>query len=1169
MRRLEPDWKIACGIFVLLVLYSLSSVALAQFAPAPGAVNTPVATSAASSGTHGGYSLTRSGVQVTVTRPDGLQDFVFQCQEIAGAQSGQSTIRWKFMNTNGLLLQCHSQTNIMGRNSLHFFDLRQASPTNEVLYFRNDPVSPGPNPTIRTNSDEMVIFTVFLLPDSAINDTFEISTWRGDTGVFLCGLPPQNRDPSDQFTAVVAATDITVTRERSSFSDIDNTCTLPVASLVVTPPSAQFGTVANNTSPTVSLTFSNPGTDSVTVNSIAATPHCSATGFSAFTLNPGDSQAVTILLNPSNPPGTVNPISESMTIDRDPPVGAAAILCEGESRDPVPTLVATPNPVAFGTVDIGMTGNQPLMIQNTGETTLNIAMIAGPGAAVFSVPAAITGAAIASGASQTFTLSYTPVAAGFQADSFDVFSDDPMSPHTIGLNGTGRVPVPILSVSPLSLPFGQVNVGASSSQTFTVSNPGQLTLNLLASTVGPSLPEFSVAPAIAGTAIAASGSQPFTVTFSPTADIPYSDSIVIDSNDPTNPTATLSLSGMGHIPAPEFVIDPTLSALDYGEVEQDYVFAKGVRVRNTGDADLTFQIEVLGDARFTVSQTPDTPGIGVRGPLGVTVLPMDEVIFRTVFQATAPIGGPYSGTLQFSNINDANVASPQSISLEGDVIAGKTLDIAMVLDRSGSMSEPTADGDKVTTLRKATTLFINLLRPTGVDQATLIQYNTQANALEPLQPIDVPTRTAFVATVQNPGNLVPSGATSIAAGLLKSFDELTDTTRGVSAVMIVSDGKENTPATLPNGNQVTLSNITVPPHIGVHSLALGRQQDVDLVRLQDIAARSGGSSNYTGDLQGLTVFDVEKFFLQVATTILGQTPVLDPIFVINPGEIQATEIPLIPADIEATFVLVFKDGVLPYRVIDPNGIEYPTGTPPAGIGQQALDLPNARILKLKLPTDNPAQYQGTWRIEVVHGGKLTMDDPERGRHSIAVKDPVPYAIAVSVASNLRLIGLVTPETKYVGDPIQLTGFMTEEGVPVTGANIDIATTMPDGNDGPSMMLYDDGSHNDGAASDGEYGGEFRHATQAGGYSFRFHAVGQSARGGTFVRETSVGKAVLDPRVEEDPDARDDDCCKRTTNWLRVIAILLVILIILNWWCCRRQYAVMRAPTATVRTQPND
>ena len=108
---------------------------------------------------------------------------------------------------------------------------------------------------------------------------------------------------------------------------------------------------------------------------------------------------------------------------------------------------------------------------------------------------------------------------------------------------------PSVRVSPTSLAFGSVSTGNSSApQTITITNNGAADLINSAATAGT---HFSVGAGTCGTlpkTLAPAASCTVTATFSPTSGGDLSTNLVITTNDPATPQATVALSGTGVSP---------------------------------------------------------------------------------------------------------------------------------------------------------------------------------------------------------------------------------------------------------------------------------------------------------------------------------------------------------------------------------------------------------------------------------------------------------------------------------------------------------------------------------------------------------------------------------------------------------------------------------------------
>jgi hypothetical protein len=115
-----------------------------------------------------------------------------------------------------------------------------------------------------------------------------------------------------------------------------------------------------------------------------------------------------------------------------------------------------------------------------------------------------------------------------------------VSQFTVAAAPTG----PTISVAPATLAFGDVTVGASGSQTFTISNTGTATLTGSVAFAAGTSSEFGASPT---TFSIAAGGQPVTVTatYVPTGVGADSGALVVTSNDAASPTVDVSVSGTG------------------------------------------------------------------------------------------------------------------------------------------------------------------------------------------------------------------------------------------------------------------------------------------------------------------------------------------------------------------------------------------------------------------------------------------------------------------------------------------------------------------------------------------------------------------------------------------------------------------------------------------------
>jgi hypothetical protein len=143
---------------------------------------------------------------------------------------------------------------------------------------------------------------------------------------------------------------------------------------------------------------------------------------------------------------------------------------------------------------------------------------------------------VAAGSSCKFPVIFTPTMLGVRTGSVTVASGNPI---TASLTGTGT---PGYSLSANTLAFGNVDVGASPSQTLTLTSIASGPLPIPAFvTTGP----YTISIAACGTTLAAGASCPITVTFLPTTTGPLSGTLGVNSTSPLYNGLAASLSGNG------------------------------------------------------------------------------------------------------------------------------------------------------------------------------------------------------------------------------------------------------------------------------------------------------------------------------------------------------------------------------------------------------------------------------------------------------------------------------------------------------------------------------------------------------------------------------------------------------------------------------------------------
>ena len=226
---------------------------------------------------------------------------------------------------------------------------------------------------------------------------------------------------------------------------------------------------------------------------------------------------------------------------------------------PAPSIALVPNTLSLGNVTLGSAGSATTQVRNTGSATLTVSAIApcSGTSAEFSFTSASLPFDVAPGASANVAVTYRPADLGTDSGCLNFSSNDQASSTvSLGLSGTGVAQlVPAIAVSPLSLNFGTVTMGSSTTLTTAIQNTGTGPLRVTGISLGAGTSaEFSSATATPFS-VAAGQSVNVTVTYRPNDASTDAGTVLVASDDPANPSVSVSVSGAGAPPTVGVDID--------------------------------------------------------------------------------------------------------------------------------------------------------------------------------------------------------------------------------------------------------------------------------------------------------------------------------------------------------------------------------------------------------------------------------------------------------------------------------------------------------------------------------------------------------------------------------------------------------------------------------------
>lgn len=337
------------------------------------------------------------------------------------------------------------------------------------------------------------------------------------------------------------------------------------------------------------LTIFNDGKGVLNINSITSDdPQFTVLGYS--NVNPNSSIVVTIRFTPNS---IGNKASVLRINSNDPDESLVLVNLQGTGfRVPAPDINLSTTNINFGEVQVGKSLTKNFQIQNLGDALLQITSITSSNAQF-----TVTGVAnVPAGAFITISVKFTPTSSGSKAGVITILSNDPDEPNiTLTVQGIGVVlPTPNIKVSPSVLNFGDVEVGKTAIKSFNIYNDGNATLEIYRITTNDN--QFTI---LDDPNVPAGGIAVIPVEFKPTSLGQKEAVITISSNDPDEPTKTLTAKGKGiSPPAPDIRLSNT--SLDFGDVQVGESKVLYINIFNDGNLPLVLNSMTTNNEQFAV-----------------------------------------------------------------------------------------------------------------------------------------------------------------------------------------------------------------------------------------------------------------------------------------------------------------------------------------------------------------------------------------------------------------------------------------------------------------------------------------------------------------------------------------------------------------------------------------
>jgi hypothetical protein len=454
-----------------------------------------------------------------------------------------------------------------------------------------------------------------------------------------------------------------------------------VAQIEITPRDLQpFGNVVVGvaTPPEQSLTITNIGGGDLTLNSVTL-GGANPTSFALVnaptpgTIAPSTAVTFGVACDPLN----AGDLLGTVIIDSNAPgmnIVEVRLSCTGT----VPGITSTPGSLDFGNVRVNADGVGTVTIQNTGAAfTLDGPTYLPTTVDVFTLTSPSLPVGVASGNSVTVTFTFNPTDETLaQAVAFLSLDYGSGVVRELQIPLRGRGVQPHAGVTPTALSFGEQRTGTQGQRSVVLRNTGGTTLTLSELT-GLEAPFSLLSPPTLPLTLAPNAEVTLNVAFTPSDTGAASGSLSVTTDDPTNGTIDVALSGTGIAPA--LAVTPGLQLEFDPQRRLTTSEAQTLTLLNTGTDDLAITAITLGGpgaAAFVVdgANAPTTLVNGVPLALEVSFAPAaaDEFTATLTIDSDDPAQPHAVVNLTGTGTAPALLVDPGEDYAFPDTLVGKT-----------------------------------------------------------------------------------------------------------------------------------------------------------------------------------------------------------------------------------------------------------------------------------------------------------------------------------------------------------------------------------------------------------------------------------------------------------------------------------------------------------------
>ena len=469
------------------------------------------------------------------------------------------------------------------------------------------------------------------------------------------------------------------------------------AAFQVSPTTVSFGKVGVGKQTTQVIAVANTGSMPVSITqATVSNPQFSLTGVTLpLSIATGQAGNFTVAVTPT----AAGTLSGTMTVLGSAGAAAEVISLSATAVAAAPQISLSSSPVEFGTVKVGATGNQNLLISNNGNADLTISVIS-VGGAPFGVSGITTPKTVPAGQAVSAALTFQPTTAGAASGTLFIASNDPDNPAiSVTLTGTGStIASGQLEANPTSVSFGSVNIGSNSTQPIVLTNTGTAAIQI--SSIAVIGAGFNVEGITAPLILNPSATATLNAIFSPTEVGNVTGSVRI-TTDLLHSPLTIFFTGTGA----QAGLSITPASFAYGSVEDGKTKSQNFTLTNTGGASLGLSQLSISGAGYSLTGlvTPTTIAAGASATFSAVFAPTTAgALPGTITISSNAPGSPSTVALSGTGVAATVTLSANPTSLAfGSANAGTTISKSLTLTNNGTgnvtISQVTVSAKDITT----------------------------------------------------------------------------------------------------------------------------------------------------------------------------------------------------------------------------------------------------------------------------------------------------------------------------------------------------------------------------------------------------------------------------------------------------------------------------------------